>query len=265
MPPTDSPYENGALPVGSYRPRGGIIATRAEGAMVLLDRARGRYLTLNHVASDIWEQLAAGATVIEIVDQVCAEYSAPREQVEADVRMQVHDLLRCGLIESASGVATRSREAESDAKGAAAAVVPAKEGSASWSPGPGLPSYLRCVLVISAIKLRLMVQGYGSTIDWIRRRVERVPATNGASLNDVGALEFRMATAAAFYPGRALCLERSLALYYILRRQGVAASYCQGVQPYPFQAHAWVEYRGQVLNDIPEHAKQFTPLPDQLP
>jgi hypothetical protein len=44
----------------------------------------------------------------------------------------------------------------------------------------------------------------------------------------------------------------------------VAVRYRQGVQPFPFKAHAWLEYRGEVINDVPEHAKQFTPLPESL-
>jgi hypothetical protein len=71
--------------------------------------------------------------------------------------------------------------------------------------------------------------------------------------------------AAAFYPGRAECLERSLVLYYILRRQGVRVRYCHGVQPSPLTAHAWIEYGGEVINDVPEHVKEFSRLPDQLP
>ena len=35
--------------------------------------------------------------------------------------------------------------------------------------------------------------------------------------------------------------------------------------PYPFQAHAWIEYRGEVVNDVPEHAGFFARLPEQLP
>jgi hypothetical protein len=48
-------------------------------------------------------------------------------------------------------------------------------------------------------------------------------------------------------------------------RRGVAVRYCQGMHPYPFAAHAWITYRGQVINDVPEHVKHFTPFPDQLP
>lgn len=71
--------------------------------------------------------------------------------------------------------------------------------------------------------------------------------------------------AGAFYPGRARCLEQSLALYYLLRRQGVAVKYCHGVQFYPFQAHAWIEYEGSVINDVAPHVKHFARFPDQLP
>lgn len=79
------------------------------------------------------------------------------------------------------------------------------------------------------------------------------------------ATERAVAMAGALYPGRALCLEQSLVLYYLLRRQRVAVRYCQGIQPHPFEAHAWVEYEGKPLNDVAEHAKLFTRFPDQLP
>ncbi len=31
-----------------------------------------------------------------------------------------------------------------------------------------------------------------------------------------------------------------------------------GIQRYPFMAHAWVEYRGEPINDVPEHVRIFT-------
>ena len=67
--------------------------------------------------------------------------------------------------------------------------------------------------------------------------------------------------AALFYPGRARCLEQSLALYVLLRRRGVPAELKLGVQPYPFNAHAWVELNGSPLNERLETVRQFVPLP----
>lgn len=128
-----------------------------------------------------------------------------------------------------------------------------------------IPSMLHCGLVILWVKLLLRSRGFIGTLQWVRRRVERVPAKAALALEVVEKCEYAVAMAGALYPGRAKCLEQSLALYCLLRRRGIAVKYCQGVQPFPFQAHAWVEYRGQVINDIAEHAEQFARLPDQLP
>ena len=118
--------------------------------------------------------------------------------------------------------------------------------------------------MIFALKVALRFNGFGRVMKWIRRRVESVPATAWLDLDAVKAAERAVATAGALYPGRALCLEQSLVLYWLLRGRGVAVRYSQGVIPSPFQAHAWIEYHGVVINDVPEHARQFLALPDQL-
>lgn len=143
----------------------------------------------------------------------------------------------------------------------AAASAPAT-GAQSSVP---IPSVLWCGLVIAWMKTLLQTRGFLGATGWIGRRVERIPATMAADIEQVRAVEYTVAMAGALYPGRAKCLEQSLALYYLLRRRSVAVKYCQGVQPYPFQAHAWVEYRGEVINDVPEHARFFARLPEQLP
>jgi hypothetical protein len=128
-----------------------------------------------------------------------------------------------------------------------------------------IPSVLRCGATIVMVKIALRIWGFGRVITWLRRRVEAVPVTTLDDNVAVQASERAVALAGALYPGRALCLEQSLVLYYLLRRQGVLVEYCQGVISRPFQAHAWIEYRGEVINDIAEHARQFARLPDLLP
>lgn len=130
---------------------------------------------------------------------------------------------------------------------------------------PPPPTALRCGLMLLALKLGLRAWGFGRVIKWITRHVEQIPASTRSATDSVKAVERVVAVAGALYPGRARCLEQSLVLYYLLRRRGVAAQYCQGVMAYPFEAHAWVEYRGEVLNDIPEHVESFARLPAQLP
>ncbi len=131
--------------------------------------------------------------------------------------------------------------------------------------GLRVPSALRCAAMILSVRVALRVGGFAGVTNWIRRRLHSLPATDAVAGEAVTAIESVVATAAALYPGRALCLEQSLVLYYLLRRQGVAAKFRMGIQAHPFAAHAWVEYRGQVLNDIPEHLKAFAPLVDDLP
>lgn len=57
-------------------------------------------------------------------------------------------------------------------------------------------------------------------------------------------------TATRYYYRRRLdCLPRSLAIYVLLRRQGVPATLRIGVKRFPFAAHAWVECLGEVIDD----------------
>jgi transglutaminase superfamily protein len=127
-----------------------------------------------------------------------------------------------------------------------------------------MPSVLKCGFVIFAVNALLQARGFAGVIALIRRRVAMVPADESVDASIVRRAERAVAYAGAFYPGRAKCLEQSLALYYLLRRRGVLVRYCQGVQFHPFVAHAWIEYRGEVVNDVAEHVQHFTRLPVQL-
>jgi hypothetical protein len=127
------------------------------------------------------------------------------------------------------------------------------------------PTVLQCGVLILALKISLRIWGYSKVIGWLSRRLREVPATEWLDADAVRTAERAVATAGALYPGRALCLEQSLVLHYLLRRAGVASRYCHGVAARPFEAHAWIEYRGQVINDVAEHTRRFAKLPDQLP
>jgi hypothetical protein len=49
------------------------------------------------------------------------------------------------------------------------------------------------------------------------------------------------------------CLKKSLVLWFLLHRQGIVSELRIGVrrESGEFQAHAWVEYQGIILNDTP--------------
>ena len=69
-----------------------------------------------------------------------------------------------------------------------------------------------------------------------------------------------MDLACVFYPKPVLCLQRSAATAMILRRNGWSAEMVIGAQVLPFQAHAWVEVDGIVVNDKPYVGEIFQPL-----
>lgn len=114
---------------------------------------------------------------------------------------------------------------------------------------------------IAAIKASLASRGFARTL--ARMHARRPNATSGVDAPDdvVARLDRLVSVAAAWYPGRALCLERSLVLYQRLCRAGAQAEIRLGVQAVPFASHAWVERHGTPLNDVLEHTEQFTPVP----
>ena len=83
---------------------------------------------------------------------------------------------------------------------------------------------------------------------WGRRSVEVAP--RAVQRHKVRRTFEAVRTASRYYYRRRLdCLPRSLAIYILLRRQGVPATLRVGVKRFPFAAHAWVECAGEVLDD----------------
>lgn len=119
-----------------------------------------------------------------------------------------------------------------------------------------------CFGAVMLSRLSLKLAGFRRTVRWARRLANRP----GGSLDwDCAERSARaVAIAAAFFPGRAICLEQSVALYVLLRRRGVAASLRIGVQPYPFQAHAWIELNGQPVFENADELVKFVAFPEGL-
>ena len=123
-------------------------------------------------------------------------------------------------------------------------------------PGP-----LACASVLTVVTIALRMRGLRFTKALAERliahRAHR-PAVDRATLPLV---VYRVDLAAAFFPGRARCLERSIALHVCLRWCGAPTVLRLGVQPYPFSAHAWVELDGEPVGDSPDSIALFRPLP----
>lgn len=123
-----------------------------------------------------------------------------------------------------------------------------------------VPSVTGTMLRLAVLKTALATAGFRRTWRWMQRHATRTPERHAVDAALVTRAEYAVAMAAALYPGHAACLERSLMLYWQLRRAGVPAAYRMGVQMYPFLAHAWVEVGGVVINDVAEHVRLFRPI-----
>lgn len=125
------------------------------------------------------------------------------------------------------------------------------------APQGQLVSLTRTLVALASVKLALRTRGF--------RRTHRLFATAAvrrtAASVDVSDIIYTVSAAAAFLPWRALCLEQSLTLCYLLRRHGHDAIVRLGVRPHPFAAHAWVEIDGTPLGESPEHLRTFATFP----
>lgn len=60
----------------------------------------------------------------------------------------------------------------------------------------------------------------------------------------------------------ATCLTQSLTLWWLLRQMKISTDLRIGVikSGHPFSAHAWVEFEGVALNDLPAHLQEYLPF-----
>jgi hypothetical protein len=82
-----------------FRPSAHVVWIRHADATVLLDAERGFYYTLNDVAGRVWELVAAGEPVLEMLQVLGDEFEVERPVLEADVLALLGELRRARLME----------------------------------------------------------------------------------------------------------------------------------------------------------------------
>lgn len=91
-------------------------------------------------------------------------------------------------------------------------------------------------------------------------RIRRLPVAPRQSWADARLVVWCVEEACVWYAKRAMCLQRSAAATWLLRRHGMAAELVIGYRPLPFESHAWVEVGGEVVNDRPQYQRAFRVL-----
>jgi len=121
------------------------------------------------------------------------------------------------------------------------------------------PNVVGCFVLVASVRASLRLLGFRRTVRLAKLAAGRGARRPAGTPTDCARA---IATAAAFFPGRAVCLEQSLALYVVLRRRGHSGVLRLGVQPYPFLAHAWVELDGTPLFENQDALSKFIPFPE---
>jgi hypothetical protein len=114
---------------------------------------------------------------------------------------------------------------------------------------------LEAGLLLPALAVALRALGFQRVFSALARLAPAgtPPDRSGSPslLSDARATARMVRIAAAHGPVTGNCLKRSLALWWLLRRQGIASDLRLGVRRETdgIDAHAWVECAGYVLND----------------
>lgn len=77
-----------------------VLAAKLATDTVLLDMRTKNYFQLNATAARAWQALERGLSEDQVVDELCAEFDAPRETVEAEIRQLLEALMDRGLVRS---------------------------------------------------------------------------------------------------------------------------------------------------------------------
>jgi hypothetical protein len=128
---------------------------------------------------------------------------------------------------------------------------------------PARVLFLRAAALLPAISLSLRLRGFRKTQAFLQRFLSTPSNETDSSAPRRVDLTVRMVHAAVRHSvGHPTCLEESLGLWWLLRRQGIASELRIGVRKLDekFEAHAWVERDGVALNEpesLHEHYAAF--------
>jgi hypothetical protein len=123
--------------------------------------------------------------------------------------------------------------------------------SALEHPARGL--FLRASVLLPLITMSLEFRGFRKTKAPLQRFLSVPCGSANPEAQARAALTAQMVRAAGHYGiGQPNCLKVSLALWWLLARQGIASDLRVGVRKdrEKFEAHAWVECGGVALNDL---------------
>jgi hypothetical protein len=133
---------------------------------------------------------------------------------------------------------------------------------------PAQSLFLRALLLLPLVSLSLRWRGFRATQATLQRFLSNVKSEqHQVQLPERAALTARLVNSAGRHRlSPATCLAKSLTLWWLLGRQGIASHLRIGIrkQNEKFEAHAWVERDGAALNEPDEHHRHYAAFDGSL-
>ncbi len=227
--------------------------SQEHGGVVILDITAGEWVVLNETAGEFWRSWQEGAGFEQAVSMVAERHpGVPEAEIRSGAERLLGELVARRYLAGADEVAA----AEAGSMRPAAAGEGATGGRPTGAPRAaarvvrppaGTPIgrvVLALVFLVAADALlrcsfrRSVALVKRSRASWCR---SELPAEWAGRMVEAVRL------AARWYPGRAACLERSLAAVLLAMALRRRLDWCLGAVPDPYRFHAWVSVGGAVV------------------
>ena len=269
-----------AVPAG----RGIQRAQRIKDGSVLLSISEDRICKLNGVGALTWmvlEESRQPLSLQEVVQRLNEQFKTINSEGEllyevspAQLRDDTARFLTSATSMKLLRVMTDSRELEvySINEGVSGTTSASTDRARQSTPGAADPSSVSTLddveisildtiaafIGLAAFDLLLKFAGFKSLIDAVKRRRTTEPRTTDREIcRRVRAMVDR---AQMYYPKKAMCLQHSAVVTWLLRRRGVPAEMVLAACDYLPEAHAWVEVDGEVVNDSEKVKESYREL-----
>lgn len=211
---------------------------------VLLDIQQCLCLSMTPIAAKIWQMLKLDRSPSEIVNSLSAEFPViPKGQIHDDVMKFVAELKHKGLL--ISGVPVQKPKPLDRFLCRIKLWSRVREGT-QIKPGSPRLLFWKALLGLLAFDLFRFGKDFTRTHSLVQSwSIARIPG----SASTVDLICKAVNYACVWYPKRVLCLQRSAVTTCLLRNCGTKAQMVVGAQKFPFEAHAWTEVDGRVINE----------------
>lgn len=227
-----------------------LFAARAPQGVAVMDtrRGRGTWRFLDPIGARLWLELTGGTPVDQAVEDLTACWSqrgGQPDQVRADLRALAADLDAARLLTGSAPPMLAGEHAE--VRFAVPVATQLVERAAAHAG-----------LLAALVLLRLLPVRYALAAARAATRLPGGPATIGQAEAAFTAVR----RAAHWWPGRAACLEESLAAHLTAALTGHQVRWVLGARFAPNGAHAWIEADGAVIGQ--EEADRVWPYTPAL-